>query len=240
MSLTGQPIEWPEGTVWPPQDDSYGTPGSLVAPFADFGENVAFHEVDDVVIATLRKWLPTYIRHVNETRNPPTPLSAPKDNNYASVLDPDWIKDHRLPGVFAATAKTVGTPKVTADGKYITTFLVVVSAVARARNPQETRRNVSLFELACRMVLVQQKDLGGFALGTKWVQGAGVRPINDPQGKGRWIAEGASQYWVMVESAVQEDTGPTVPDQAPYQDLPQVEDVTTDVESASIEQDEGD
>lgn len=225
---------WPAGTVFPPQRPA---PQPELAGYADFGIAVASADIDDAVVATLQKWLPTYLAWLERTRQLSYQLGRPK--SYASTVDDDQFLDRALPAVLVATARTQSAPLVAEDGSYSAPWLVATSAVVRGRTPAETRRTASLYELAVRMAVVQaltrdSQELGGPIRGVRWIGGGEARPLADPNGRGRWLGEGASQFSVFTDHVVQEGVGPTTPDEPDYGDLPLVTSVDVDVEGAPI------
>jgi hypothetical protein len=185
---------------------------SVTAPaYADFGSCLASVDVDEAVLATLQKWMPTYLGFLQTSRSLPFDLYAPDASHYANViLDDEW-RDISLPAILVATARTHSEPEVMPDGSCLVDWLVAVSAVVRGQSRAQTRQLASLYELATRMVLVQQWDLGDFADSVRWLAGGEARPLTDPLGKGRWLGEGASQYLVRTEQAVNRELGPDTP-----------------------------
>ena len=208
--------------------------------FATFGPMVASDDVDRAVIAHLRKWLPTYLKQIAFVKD--AKLAAPRRASYATVLptNNEW-KNFCLPGVFVATARTEGTPDHDGSGDVVASWLVAISAMVRGRDAAEARRNASLYELGIRMAMEQHGDLGGFAIGTRWSSGGESRPLVDPLGDSRWLAEGASQYAVVVGPTHNWLAGPDVPDEDAYEAWPVVtqvdELVVTAVQPGSLNED---
>jgi hypothetical protein len=213
---------------------------STSAPaLAEWGPLVTSVDIDQAVVSTIAKWLPTYLDQIeNERGLDQGTLPRPKPASYANTLESDEFLDHMLPAVIVTTVSTVGQPQLTGDDSYITNWQVNVSSVLRAPRPPATRLNAALFEACVRRLLVQQGALGGMAKRTRWL-GSRVAPVADVTGKGRYLAAGMGQYIVFGDVAAQGGmTGPLVPDQYPYQPLAPVTTVTTDVEAVtSIEED---
>lgn len=215
-------VQWDPDNLWPA--------GALTdePKLADFGPGLASVDVDEAVLATLRKWLPTYLRYVAASRSLGYELAVPAAASYANVISDAEFTDKGLPSILVATAQTDGELEIV-DGAYVTPWLVAISAVVRGRTAPETRMLASYYELAIRMALVQQGTLDGFASATRWMSGGESRPLADPTGAGRWLGEGASQFRVFTDVAVREGIGPSVPDQEPYEEPPDVGEVDVDV-----------
>lgn len=187
-----------------------------VGPVADFGPLLLNVDIDDAVLATLKLWLPTYLRQQEIERDKSVGFfNRPKDESYANTLDDDEFPDHWLPAIIVTSAHTEGDPQKDGDGNYYAAWNVVVSAIVRGRTPPETRWVASQFEGAVRRTLVHQ----GVSIDgeLRWT-GSNVAPVRDPTNAGRYLAAGMSTFVVYADKVVQEGMGPYVPDddEGPY------------------------
>jgi hypothetical protein len=203
--------------------------------YADFGPLVIATDIDDAIIATLRRWLPTYLWYVEQERgithgSLPRPVAA----SFANTLSDDEFPDHILPAIMVTTAGTTEAT-ILADGMYTATFLTTISCVLRGQKPPETRHSASLYEGCIRRALVQNGSLGGAVAKTKYVPtNPMVGPVADRKRAGRYLAAGMARFHVYVDQIVQQGVGPILPDAEPYDALAIVSDVTTVVDGESI------
>lgn len=186
-------------------------------PVADWGVILAETDIDRAAIATLRRWMGTYLTHIEADRNLPSYLLArPTAESYQNALEDDTFPDGRLPAIIVQTAQTEGDPDprlVGTDTAYSADWRVNVSAVVRGRTPPETREVAALFNGAVRAILVnQQIDIGM----VRWT-GSMVIPYPDTTGEGRFLAAGVNQFTVYVDAVLTGD-GPVdpLPDDPPY------------------------
>lgn len=180
-------------------------------PAAEFGTLVVETDVDTAVVATLRKWLPTYIAQVERERNLAVgALARPVAGSYANTLEDDEFVDHRLPAIIVTTAATNDVERF-GDGSYAAMWMTVVSSVVRGRTPPETRMLAALFSGCVRRVLVQASDLGGSASNVLWRRG-GVQPVPDATAAGRYLAAGINEFVVVTDDVLTTRDSPLEPD----------------------------
>lgn len=184
-----------------------------IGPVADFGPLVLNIDVDELMLAQLRKWLPTYMAEIERERPSLGALQRPKTTSYVNALEDEDFPEHWLPAIVVTSAATAGDPEKDGDGNYYAAWNVVVSAIVRGRDPKETRTLASAFEGCVRRLLVQQGvEIDGEL---RWT-GSSVRPVRDPTNAGRYLAAGMSTYVVYVDRVVLEDAGPSEYDDGPY------------------------
>jgi hypothetical protein len=212
--------------------------------FADFGPLVIEPDVDAAVLETLRTWMPTMLRVIEEERDlAPGLLRRIGPSSYQTSVEDDDFPNPTLPAILATTAKTREAPVKDGNGMYTVPWVVVVSAIVRGRTPAETRWLAGAFGGCVRRVLTSYGDLGGFANQTDWVAGD-IRRLDDPLKKERHLAAGINEFTVFVDNVVQEFAGPEWPDapgeiyppfdpsdpDAPYDPLVPVSDVITTIQ----------
>jgi hypothetical protein len=84
-----------------------------MTPFADWGTLLLETDLDRLVIARLRMWLPTYLSRAEDERDLANGLLArPVDGAYENTLEDDTFPDSRLPAVLVTTAQTEGNREI--------------------------------------------------------------------------------------------------------------------------------
>jgi hypothetical protein len=209
---------------------------------ADFGPLVIETDVDAAVVATLQRWLPTYLGRIRRERDGMARLQAPRGESYSNALEDETFPDARLPAVLVTTARTEGQPAPNGNGIYSVAWTVVVSAIIGGRTHAETRDFAAIYGGCCRRALVHHPSLDGFAGDLVWTGGSVAR-VALPQGDDRYLAAGISQFVVYVDEALGgegplEPDAPSPYDQAdpaspdrPYDPLATVADITLDVQA---------
>ncbi|MCU1500584.1 MAG: hypothetical protein JWM47_4537 [Acidimicrobiales bacterium] len=198
---------------------------------ATFGPLIVETDVDLAVVATLRRWLPTYLTRAEGERADAldgATFARPEPGSYSNTLEDDEFLDHQLPAIIVTTANLQDT-ETTGDGDYLAGWRVVVSAVVRGETAPQTRAIAAVFAGSVRRVLTQQPTLGGFAAGVDWVPGGGVAPVADTTDKGRYLAAGINHFDVYVDDVLSTRGGPLEPDEDPYDTPVVVDTVTVDV-----------
>jgi hypothetical protein len=217
---------------------------------ADWGDLVIETDVDQAVIATLKKWLPQYLAQAERERGLDLrTLARPSHESYTATLDEDTFPDPRLPAIIVTTAQTEGIERY-GGGQHTVAWRVLVSSIVRGKTPPESRFVASLFGGCVRRVLVHQESLGGFATSVRVVRHA-VAPIADQTDAGRWLAAGINQFVVVVDDVLTGGVGPMEadpiyddPDPAghpdePYDDLATVSRVVVSTTGVPITQEPG-
>lgn len=189
---------------------------ATVNPVADWGQMLVETDIDRLVIARLRLWLPVYLAQAEVERGLPNHLLArPKPESYENALVETEFPEGRLPAILVTAAQTEGNPERTADGGYLAAWRTTVSAVVRGRTPAETREIASVFGGCVRRCLVQQQlDLDGEI---RWRQShltpvatsttrAGIRAA----AKDLWLAAAINRFTVFADRVISGD-GPVFP-----------------------------
>lgn len=205
-----------------------------------FGPLVVLTQVDDVVLAHLKKWMHTHLLQVEREignagyeRMRTNRLMRPR--SYATLLEDDRLLDQALPAVVVTTQ---GTDGIEYNGPDIGAwFKLTILVVARGRDRDEARLHAAMYAAAVRQALQNHPSLDGFAHGVEWTD-ENVEPVEDTTGKGRTLAAGISEWRVLVDQVAQRYGGPSEPDPdpvdldedvAPHPDWPLVEDITITV-----------
>jgi hypothetical protein len=186
-----------------------------MTPFADWGTLLLETDLDRLVIARLRMWLPTYLSRAEDERDLANGLLArPVDGAYENTLEDDTFPDSRLPAVLVTTAQTEGNPSHMEGGRYAADWRCNVSVIVRGRTPSETREIASVFGGCVRRILIQQQLSDD--IGVLW-RASNVAPVVDQTDQGRYLAAALNRFTLLVNEAVSGD-GPIIPtvDDPPY------------------------
>jgi hypothetical protein len=197
-------------------------------PAPDFGPLVTELDVDQAVIATLRKWLPTYLNRIEDWRGLARgTLMRPNAESFENVLEDDTFPEGRLPAVTVTTAQADEFKVIGGMSMLSARWRVVVSVVVRGRTMTEARAVASVFAGATRLLLLQNPDLGGIANGVEPTR-AGAAPVDDVSGQDRYLAAGISWFDVWTHDVMDRDAGPLVVDPYPPVDPDQPDDPAGD------------
>jgi hypothetical protein len=179
----------------------------VIGPVANWGELLVETDVDEAVIATLKKWLPSYLTRLERERGLTVrTLARPVAASYVNTLEDDEFPDHQLPAIIVTTARTSEVERF-GGGVHTVSFQVIVSSVVRGRTPPETRKLAALFSGCVRRVLVHQQDLGEFAQEVRFQRG-NLAPLADQTDSGRWLAAGVNEFVVVVDDVLTGGVGP--------------------------------
>lgn len=188
-------------------------------------------DIDDSVLATLKEWLPTYLRLLSESRQlkdgAGNAATLPMPMSWDTYIDIDEIMDHSLPAIVVTTAKatklTGGANTANVQAEWETR----VAAVVRGRTPQEVKKTAALYEGAIRECLEQKAAQNdgpvNHCVVTQWE----VAPVASDPKEARYLAAGMATYHVSTDAAVRSFGGPDVPDADSYVSSVQVSEVPT-------------
>jgi hypothetical protein len=177
-------------------------------PAADWGISLAETDVDRAVIASLMRWMPTYLTRAERERGLMTHLFArPLDSSYQNAMEDTSFPDGRLPAVVVTTAQTDDVTKHP-HWRHSADFAIVVSCIVRGRTPFEARDAASIFGSCARRILVhQQTDIEGEV---NWEAGS-IIPVPDTTDNGRWLAASLGRFTLYADEVLTGD-GPVEPD----------------------------
>jgi hypothetical protein len=203
--------------------------------YAHLGPLVTNVDIDEMVKGWLTAWFPFHCRWLEAERGLDQYwLAMPK--TFSSVLVDDEFPDRELPAAYVTSAETLGAPAQSLDHSWMATWRVRVSNVVRGANGVDTRRLASYHEGITRRIMLGMQD--SFNGEVRWLA-TNVAPVLDRSGAGRYLAAGVGDYGLVMDEAVQSETGPTTPDWNPYppptdpdaplEDYVQVTTVTTEV-----------
>lgn len=199
-----------------------------------FGEWKHGGQVEDAVIATLKLWLPTYLRWAESEEDLDADvLPAPK--TYDTVPDRQirqW-PNRRFPGAIVMSPGLAGEPVRVAQSSRAT-WAVSVAIVVSSSSERDTRRLAHWYGAAVRQVLEQKPSLGGVAVSTQWQDEQSDLLDEDD----RRTVQGVEElFHVEMANVVDLNGGPLTPDPDPDDPAPEwSEVVTTDVDIEVVEE----
>jgi hypothetical protein len=214
--------------------------------YAEYGPLLLSTDVDRAIIGMVQLWLPTYLTNFEQERGLPNrTIKRPEISSYSSTLEDVEFPDRILPAVFITSSSTDATPEMDGDGNYYAAWHVVVSAITRGQNGQNTRDLASYYEGCIRRILLQQPlPMSGEI---RWAATPTIARVTDRSGEGRYLAAGIGRYTAYVDHCVHAGLGPSIPN-GPYPDpdptqpdeptvpLVPVTDVTYDVQAVPLDE----
>lgn len=177
-----------------------------------FGQVLTRSNLEDAVVALLRKWMDTYLAEVERqngipVRTLPRPRSIERRNAFEH-----WVEE-QLPSLVVVSPGTVGPPRKRGGGSYVAEWAVGIAAIAGGKDANSTRDLVDLYTAAVRMLILQRPSLEGFAIGATW-EDEHYDDIADSD-VGRTMASGQVVFQITVEDLVFANAGPITPDDPP-------------------------
>jgi hypothetical protein len=201
-----------------------------VVGIANWGPLVIGTDVDDSLLATLRKWMPTYLRHYHDERD--LAFNPARPRTYANTFEGAEFLDHQLPAIVCTTASlqaTRGGPNVPYQGAWQS----LVACVVRGKQPAATRYLAAMYGGTVARVLLQKGADGG-ALNDLHLTSARYEQVVDATGQGRWLLAAVHQLAVFSDEVVQPWGGPDQPDADTYLDEATVVEVDLDVLGSQV------
>jgi hypothetical protein len=135
------------------------SPSERVGPIKHAGD------VEAATIATLQKWLPTYLAETARQHDL-TRIATPKSWATASAYD-RW-PEQQLPAIIVSAPGTEGDPRVDGDRVYAADYELRVTAEVIARHGNEARLLGQLYAGAVRVAMMQRRSLGDGMRVTDW------------------------------------------------------------------------
>lgn len=215
-------------------------------PDYQFGQFAGAHQVDDVLIALIDKWLPTYLAEVARRCGEPANQLRPfRSKRIAHELEK--MPEDQTPALIIANRGLADNPVKRGSGFPGQTFYAtwdyqfgcLLSAGGRKdRSIPRAQRLAKMYVTAIRLILVQKRDEDTGVLGMlDWMDEGygGVESEDD-----RTICLAHTDFWINVPTAAIWANGPQEPDPEdipPDPDSPLWPDVTsTDVTIIKEEQ----
>lgn len=182
-----------------------------------FGPLVGGDAIEAAVVATMKRWLPTYLAEL-ERRTDRAPGSLPSPASWATVNEFSQTGTDPPPWGIVVSPGTVGEPERLGDGSFNVWWGISVAIIVTAESRQAANDLAKLYAVAVRAIMLQRPSLGDVAAGVEWVAEANAAAPTDYLRVG-WVTE--SQFNVRAVGVVNAYGGPAEPDLDPA-DLPQV------------------
>jgi hypothetical protein len=172
----------------------------------EYGPVFGAAHVQIAVVNTLQKWLPTYIAAANRNIGSEV-LFAPIDYRHR----PDYRTLPKSSNTVALLVTVPGTASepITQPSNIRTHYRVEVAIfVYGSKDWQETEALTQAYGAMVRTCLIQHRDLGHFAEGTKW---EGEEYKEGDHASGRTIGLGNERFIVTLTSVMNPMGGPPAP-----------------------------
>lgn len=202
-----------------------------------FGSIIPDDIVEDAVVATIRKWLPTYMAEVERQLGlEPGYYKRPEYGAYTVRADFDKFPEEMLPLVVIVSPGILDDPPKRGPNKtYSANFQINTTCIVSSTDQVETRRFASRMGAALRAVLVQHQSLDkGIAERVQGVTWIGERNNELPTEDERTIWANRQIFLVEVDDILSKIPGPRVPDADDYPPDPIAETVTVNIEKEPI------
>ena len=181
------------------------------------------------MIASMKKWMPTYLREIERQMGLPVSYLAAIEN-YSDRNSFDMEAPEKLPKVVVIAPGTVGTPVMRGDRRYSATWRVGIGLAVGAETETEANTQVKAYGAAVRGLMMQSSELGEIgAVNIVWTdESYDDLPIpNQVQ-----LLKAASLYFnIDIANVVTRGLGPDQPDLPAadyvYRDVEEVDTKTT-------------
>lgn len=188
---------------------------------SQFGRIISDDQIENAVVDTLRKWMPTYLAEVERQRDlQPGFYQRPADSSYILHTDFDKWPEEMLPVVEVISPGVDDDPPRKGAGTYHANFMIGVICIVSASGQVESRRYAHRMGAAVRAILTQKasldQQLDESVYGTAWL---GERNNELPSDSERSIWAIRQLFLVQV-STVLERGGPINPDPLPDPEAP--------------------
>lgn len=195
--------------------------------------------LEEAVIATLRKWMPTYLQEIELQRGwERGRIQSPR--TYGTRNEFSAFPDEVMPIVVVVSPGLVDSARPDGEGRYIGWWSLGVGVVARANDEENTNRLAKVYAAAVRAILLQKQGLdGSWAFGgVEWVD-ENFTEIPNTAERERTIRSAQVIFRVWVDELVTRNAGPAHPAEPdpstqPGSDWPDVE--TADVRVNVVEE----
>lgn len=209
-----------------------------------FGSIIPNDVIEDAVISTLRKWMPTYLSEVERQLGLEPPYyKRPEYGAYTVRADFDKFPEEMLPLVVVVSpGLTDDPPKRGRDKTYSGRFQINVTCIVSSTDQTSTRHAAMRYGAAATAALIQNQSLdhgiGDRVRGIDWI-GQRNREITSPEPADRTLWGIRQVFLVEVDDILSKGGGPVDPDPqpdptAPWPDPPTADTVTVDIEKEPI------
>ena len=174
-------------------------------------------DVENAVLATLKRWMPTYLREMERHSNEPE-KSFPDIASWRAADTPeDRFPEQMIPAiqVMLTSDTEIITKSESADGLFSGTIDCLVATT----EPETARRMAALYQFAMGLALVQHPHLDGSieVAGFGWKK-SGVPAVGKPDE--RWLSLGTIEVSILVSNIFNPYLGPVNPQEPDGEGVP--------------------
>lgn len=197
-----------------------------------FGRIVTDDQVEDAALATLSKWLPTYMSEVERQVGLDAGFyERPPAGSYTVRSRFDKWPEEMLPLVIVIATGVADDPAAEGRGKFRAEFEIGVACVVSSVDIPSSRRYANRMGAAVRAALVQHQSLDqaieGSVRGVDWL-GERNNELPQPEPGERTIWANRQLFNVEVGDVLTKAAGPIAPDPLPDPTTPWPDDPTVD------------
>lgn len=179
-----------------------------------FGPILDAADVEAALLAHLELWLPTYIAEVVRQKDPdgelwPDGVEPVRSFTVVHAAEEKWPED-QIPMILAYSPGLTEPPEYHGDGEVSAKYAVGLAAIAGADTMANTKALTRVYASAAKAAIVQHEDLGGFALGTRWVDERNYPVVQGVDVERNLMAVSAT-YEIEAAAVLDRDEGPQAP-----------------------------
>lgn len=182
-------------------------------------------DVEDAVVATLQKWIDTYLTEV-EDQHGETVGKYARPRSWVLASEFEKMPEDALPAIVVVSAGLDERPSKEGRRAYRAPWLIGVAAVVSSKDHVSTRRMAYRYAAAIRATLLQKQSLDhaldDTVRGVTWVDG---RSNELPSDATRTVFTARQVFSIEVSDVVTAGGGPKLPDGHPYDAAPVVPDL---------------
>lgn len=203
-----------------------------------FGSIIPDDVVEDAVVVTLEKWVPTYMSEVERQLGmDPSFYERPGSGAYTVRADFDKFPEEMLPlVVVVCPGITDDPPKRGPDKTYSAKFQINTTCITSSIDRTATRQYASRLGAALRAALIQHQSLdqqiGGRVRGIEWIA---ERNKELPPEDDRTIWANRQVFFIEVDDVLSRRGGPVNPEPLPDPTTPHPPDPTVLTADVTIE-----
>ena len=175
-----------------------------------YGAVVTARDVREAVIANLKDWSPAYVGEVSvqSGRLRCGDGALPAFRSYGTATSFSTFPEDQLPACIVVVPGLAETPVRQGDGTYLAEWSVGVGVVVSGKDRESTDDLVRLYSAAVRMAMIQKPSMGGFAVGSRWIDENYDELAYDDS---RTVAAGIVSLGIEVDAVMNAYGGPKVP-----------------------------
>lgn len=189
-----------------------------------FGEILDASHVEAALVAHLQTWSPTYVAEIERQRDPahtrwPNGLAPIRNYTVVHSAEEKFPED-QLPMILIFSPGLAAPPEYHGGGETSAIYAAAVAAIASADTLANTKAITRAYASAAKAAIVQHEDLGGFALGTRWIDERNY-PIVAGVEVERNLMAVSMTFEIEIENVLERDTGPLAPVEPPEEAPPE-------------------